>query len=111
MTMTKWSPPTLFACIYLVVSLVLFWDWQLIFSPECIFIREGQRVQESSVQQHKLVIEPSDLQWSKRREMEGEVSGVNFYVDGKDDNSMSVYVCLCSYVSFARSEARIVWSK
>lgn len=42
------------------------------FLPECIFIWEGKRVQESSVQQHELVIDPSDLHWSKRRESERE---------------------------------------
>lgn len=83
---------------------------QIIFLPVCIFIWEGQWVQESTVQQHELVVDPSDLQRSKRRETERK-GGINFYVDGKGDNNMSVHVSLCSYVSFARSELWITWSK
>lgn len=41
---------------------------RILLLPVRMFIWEGQRVQESSVQQHELVVDPSDLQWSERGE-------------------------------------------
>lgn len=40
-----------------------------------MFVREGQRVQESSVQQHQLVVDLSDLQWPERRHRQADTDG------------------------------------
>lgn len=69
--------------------------WHLVFLPKCIVVWECQRVQESPVQQHQLVIDLSDLQWPERRRAE-----THMFVDRQEDEDMSmhtVYVCLLTF--------------
>lgn len=56
--------------------------------PECIFVREGQRVQESSVQEHQLVIDLSDLQWAEKGVI---FIFLNFTLDSK--GFLSRFIC------------------
>lgn len=94
-------------------SSILFWGWHIISLPESIFIWEGQRVQESSVQQHELVVNLSDLQRSKRREM-GRIwrwiQPISTWVAKEILITVCLCICSCTYVSFARSELWITLS-
>lgn len=76
------------------------------FLPKSIFIWESQRVQESSIQKHELVIDPSNLKRPEEKDMVKQ-RGLVFI-------SVWLYctVCnVCTYVSFARSGLWITFSK